>query len=173
MLRFTEIGQTVVTAILLANSLLPRAADLGAFRRRRAARGLCRDSAAGVRIVHPEGDSDGDDVGGDGPQLRSGYSVGAIVSPAVAGMIATQLSPSVAYSIDLVTFVASLVAVFMLRAVPPPENAERPSFAGHQTGVEIRVLAAGAGRYILHRHRGDVLCDAAGVVSGTRGRLRR
>jgi MFS family permease len=55
------------------------------------------------------------------------YSVGAIVSPAVAGIIATQLSASVAYSIDLVTFLASLTAVFMLRHVPPPENAERPS----------------------------------------------
>ena len=54
----------------------------------------------------------------------------AIVSPAVAGIIATQLSAAVAYSIDLVTFLASLAAVFMLRAVPRPENAERPSFAG-------------------------------------------
>jgi MFS family permease len=48
----------------------------------------------------------------------------------VAGIIATQLSASVAYSIDLVTFLASLWAVFLLRAVPSPENADRPSWEG-------------------------------------------
>ena len=58
------------------------------------------------------------------------YSVGAIVSPAVAGIIATQLSASVAYTIDLFTFIASLCAVFMIRAVPSPENAEKPSWQG-------------------------------------------
>ncbi len=56
------------------------------------------------------------------------FSIGMIVGPAVAGVIATQLSPSVAYAIDLATFTASLIAVFMLRFVPPPENAEKPSF---------------------------------------------
>src|SRR5205807_3637708 len=56
------------------------------------------------------------------------YSLGAIVSPAVAGVIATQLSSSVAYGFDLITFVASLCAVFLIRAVPSPENAEKPSF---------------------------------------------
>ena len=58
------------------------------------------------------------------------FSIGMIVGPAIAGIIATQLSPSVAYSIDLVSFAASLIAVFMLRAVPSPENAEKPSFQG-------------------------------------------
>src|SRR5258708_32027403 len=46
------------------------------------------------------------------------YSVGAIVSPAVAGIIATQFSASIAYTFYLVTFVASLCAVFLIRAVP-------------------------------------------------------
>ena len=63
------------------------------------------------------------------------FHVGMIVGPAVAGIIATQLSPAVAYSIDLVTFTASLIAVFLIRFVPPPENAERPSFAGVKRGV--------------------------------------
>ena len=57
------------------------------------------------------------------------FSIGMIIGPAVAGIIATQLSPSIAYSIDLVTFAASLAAVFMIRVVASPENAERPSFA--------------------------------------------
>jgi MFS family permease len=58
------------------------------------------------------------------------YSLGAIISPAIGGLIATQFSTAVAYGIDLFTFIASLAAVFMLRVVPSPENAERPSIAG-------------------------------------------
>jgi MFS family permease len=58
------------------------------------------------------------------------FHIGMIVGPAVAGIIAAQFTPVIAYSIDFVTFAASLIAVFMLRYVPSPENAERPSFAG-------------------------------------------
>src|SRR6185503_8136055 len=125
MLRLTEIGQTSVTAILLANSLLPNPRVWILF--------LAVALHAGfAAIQRPAFESFIQKI--IPPELMSSvmalnsirYSVGAIVSPAVAGIIATQLSASVAYSIDLVTFLASLIAVFLLRAVPSPENAERP-----------------------------------------------
>ncbi|MEP7149823.1 MAG: MFS transporter [Acidobacteriota bacterium] len=129
MLRLTEIGQTTVTAILLLNSLLPNPRIWVLF----VAVALHAGFAA---IQRPAFESFIQKV--IPPELMSSvmalnsvrFSIGAIVSPAVAGIIATQLSASVAYSIDLITFVASLIAVFMLRHVPPPENAERPSWAG-------------------------------------------
>lgn len=129
MLRLTEIGQTSVTAILLINSLLPNPRIWVLF----AAVALHAGFAA---IQRPAFESFIQKI--IPPELMSSvmalnsirYSVGAIVSPAIAGIIATQLSASVAYSIDLATFIASLVAVFMLRHVPPPENAERPSWEG-------------------------------------------
>ncbi len=129
MLRLTEIGQTSVTAILLLNSLLENPRIWVLF----VAVALHAGFAA---IQRPAFESFIQKV--IPPELMSSvmalnsvrFSIGAIVSPAVAGIIATQLSASVAYSIDLVTFVASLIAVFMLRHVPPPENAERPSWAG-------------------------------------------
>lgn len=129
MLRLTEIGQTSVTAILLINSLLPNPRVWVLF----VAVALHAGFAA---IQRPAFESFIQKV--IPTELMSSvmalnsirYSVGAIVSPAVAGIIATQLSASVAYSIDLATFIASLIAVFMLRHVPPPENAERPSWEG-------------------------------------------
>ncbi len=127
MLRLTEIGQTAVTAILLGNSLLPRPqiwvlfvavamhAGLAAIQRPAfesfIQKVIPAEMMSAVRALN---------------SIR--YSVGAIVSPAVAGLIATQFSASIAYTIDLFTFDASLIAVFMLRFVPPPENAEKPSF---------------------------------------------
>jgi len=129
LLRLTEIGQTSVTAILLINSFLPNphvwvlfvavAAHAGFAAVQRPAfesfiqKVIPAEMMAAVMALN---------------SIR--YSVGAIVSPAIAGIIATQLSASVAYAIDLATFAATLIAVFMLRFVPPPENAERPSFEG-------------------------------------------
>lgn len=129
MLRFTEVGQTVVTAILLGNSLLPQPQIWVLF----VAVALHAGLAA---IQRPAFESFIQKV--IPAEMMSAvmalnsirFSVGMIVGPAVAGIIATQLSPSVAYGIDFLTFGASLVAVFMLRSVPSPENAERPSFQG-------------------------------------------
>ncbi len=127
MLRFTEVGQTFVTAILLANSFLPEPriwvlfvavalhAGLAALQRPAfesfIQKVIPAEMMAAVMALN---------------SIR--FSIGMIIGPAIAGVIATQLSPSVAYSIDLVTFSASLIAVFMLQFVPPPENAEKPSF---------------------------------------------
>jgi MFS family permease len=128
MLRLTEVGQTVVTAILLGNSLLPRPQIWILF----VAVAMHAGFAA---IQRPAFESYIQKV--IPPEMMSAvmalnsirFSVGMIVGPAVAGIIATQLSPAVAYSIDLVTFAASLIAVFMLGFVPAPDNAERPSLA--------------------------------------------
>ncbi|MFN0277642.1 MAG: MFS transporter [Pyrinomonadaceae bacterium] len=127
LLRITEIGQTMTTAILLVNSLLPDPQVWVLF--------LAVAMHAGFAAVQrPAFESFIQKV--IPPEMMSAvmslnsirYSVGAIVSPAVAGIIATQFSASIAYTIDLITFIASLIAVFLIRAVPSPENAERPSF---------------------------------------------
>ena len=127
MLRMTEVGQTSVTAILLLNSLLPNPQVWVLF--------LCVALHAGfAAIQRPAFESFIQKV--IPVEMMSAvmalnsirYSVGAIVSPAVAGIIATQFSSSVAYAFDLLTFSASLCAVFMISVVPRPENAERPSF---------------------------------------------
>ena len=129
MLRLTEIGQTAVTAILLINSLLAQPHVWVLF--------LCVALHAGLAAIQrPAFESFIQKIIPN--ELMSAvmalnsirYSIGAIVSPAIAGIIATQFSAAVAYTIDLVTFSASLVAVFMLRAVPSPENAEKPSWQG-------------------------------------------
>jgi MFS family permease len=135
LLRLTEIGQTFLTALLVVNALLPRPlvsvlfivialhAGLAALQRPAfesfIQKVIPAEMMAAVMALN---------------SVR--FSVGMIIGPAVAGVIATELSPAVAYLIDLVTFAASLVAVFMIRFVPPPENAERPSFDGIRKGIK-------------------------------------
>lgn len=133
MLRLTEVGQTTVTIILLVNSLLPNPQIWILF----VAVAMHAGFAA---IQRPAFESFiqkiiPNELMASVMALNSvRYSVGAIVSPAIAGIIATQFSASVAYTIDLFTFIASLVAVFLINAVPSPENAERPSWQSIKKG---------------------------------------
>lgn len=150
MLRVTEVGQTFVTAILLLNSLLPNPhisvlylavalhAGLSALQRP-AFESLIQ------KIMPP-------DLMSSVAALNSlRYNFGAIISPSIGGLIAAYFSASVAYSIDLITFVASLVAVFSISAAPAPENADRPS---------LRSIVEGC-RYALRRQEllGTYLVD--------------
>lgn len=128
LLRLTEIGQTILTAILIVNALLPHPqvwllfvvialhAGLAALQRPAfesfIQKVIPTEMMSAVMALN---------------SIR--FSIGMIVGPAIAGVIATQFSPAVAYGIDFVTFGASLIAVFMITFVPPPENAERPSIA--------------------------------------------
>lgn len=128
MLRFTEIGQTAVTAILILNSLLPEPQIWILFVAVALHAGLAALQRPAfesfIQKVIPA------EMMSAVMALNSvRFSIGMIVGPAIAGIIATQLNPTIAYTIDLFTFVASLIAVFMLRFVPPPDNAEQPSFA--------------------------------------------
>jgi MFS family permease len=59
-----------------------------------------------------------------------------ILGPSIAGIIVARYGASVAYSIDLVTFTASLTAVFMIRAVPAPAQIEdRPTLKSVVEGL--------------------------------------
>ena len=60
--------------------------------------------------------------------LRSlGATTSMIGGPALGGLLVATLGPALTYSIDFVTFAASLVALWAMRATPPPAGADAPS----------------------------------------------
>jgi MFS family permease len=129
LLRMTEFGQTIASVLLLINSLLAEPRVWVLF--------LCVSIHAGLAAIQrPAFESFIQKV--IPPEMMTAvmalnsirWSVGAIISPAIAGIIAVTLGPSVAYALDLVTFVGTIYAVYAISAVPPPENAERPSWQG-------------------------------------------
>ncbi|HVE59126.1 MAG TPA: MFS transporter [Pyrinomonadaceae bacterium] len=126
MIRLTEIGQTFVTVILLINAFLPDPhiwvlyvaaalhAGLAALQR------PAFESL--IQKIVP------DNLMSAVAALNSlRYNFGAIIGPSLAGIIVSQFKVNTVYAIDLVTFVASLIAVFAISAVPSPVNATRPS----------------------------------------------
>jgi MFS family permease len=60
--------------------------------------------------------------------LRS--NVGRVAGPALAGVLIAVLGLPLTYTIDVATFGVSLAALALMRAVPPPAGAERPSLRG-------------------------------------------
>src|SRR6202165_4737152 len=58
--------------------------------------------------------------------LRS--TLGQILGPAVGVVLLAGIGLPLTYMVDVATFVVGLACLWLMRAVPPPVNAERPSF---------------------------------------------
>jgi MFS family permease len=135
MLRLTEIGQTLVTAMLVFNAMLARPQVWVLF--------VCASLHAGLaalqrpsfeammqKIVPPELLSSVAALN----SLR--WNVTTILGPSLAGIILAKFGANIAYSIDLVTFIASLAAVFMISAMPKAtQTAERPTLKSVTEGL--------------------------------------
>ncbi|MEV6610849.1 MFS transporter [Kutzneria sp. NPDC051319] len=151
----SEAGLGVVSLVLLANSLLPHpmlwliyvVVALAA-----ALDGLQRPSLDALlpRIVPRD-------------QLTAAialssmrFSVGAIVGPAIGGLIAATFGVSIAYGCDLVSFGIALVLLAQLKAVPPLSDADKPSLRGILEGLRY----AGSRPDLL----GTYLVDLAAMI---------
>ena len=60
-------------------------------------------------------------------ELRGTLSM--VLGPAAAGLLIAAIGLPSTYGIDIATFVVSLAALRLMRAVPPPADADRPSVA--------------------------------------------
>ncbi len=134
MLRITEIIQTIITAILLMNSLLPQPRIWVLFvcvALHAACSGLQRPAFEALmqNIVPAE------HMAAVGALNSLRWSLGSIFSFAFAGILVGTFGAAFAYTVDLITFIATLFAVFMIRAVPPPANAEAPSLKTIREGI--------------------------------------
>jgi MFS family permease len=136
MLRLTEVGQTLVTAMLVGNALLPRPQVWLLFVGAALHAGLAalqRPSFEALlqKLVPPE----------LMPAVSAlnflRWNITTIVGPSVAGIIVARFGAGVAYSVDLVTFMASLLAVFLIQAVPPATQIDaRPTLKSVGEGLQ-------------------------------------
>jgi MFS family permease len=135
MLRLTEVGQTIVTAILVGNAFLPRPQVWVLF--------LCAALHAGLMALQrPSFESLLQkivplELMAAVSALNSlRWNLTTIVGPSIAGIILARYGAGIAYSIDLVTFVASLIAVFLIRAAPAASQAgDRPTLRSVGEGL--------------------------------------
>ena len=73
------------------------------------------------------------------PATSALQSLGSIAAqlggPALAGVLIATIDLAWVYAFDLATFAVSLICLTMLRAVPPPPDADRPSIRSVITGL--------------------------------------
>ncbi len=62
--------------------------------------------------------------------------VGMIAGPAVGGILIATVGLPATYAFDIATFAFSLVMLSLMRAVPPPPGAERPSVRRIKEGIK-------------------------------------
>ena len=53
-------------------------------------------------------------------------SLAMVGGPALGGVLVVTFGPALAYSVDLVSFIVSLIALTLMQVVPPPPEADRP-----------------------------------------------
>jgi len=129
-----EVAQMVLTGVLLANALAHRPtvwplyliAALSA-----GVDGLQRPALEGLipRIVVP------DQIPAAGALGSLQRQIAGIGGPAAAGVLIASAGLPAVYAIDIATFAFSLVCLSMVRAVPPPPDADRPSIRAVATGL--------------------------------------
>jgi MFS family permease len=136
MLRLTEVGQTLVTAVLVCNALLAQPRVWLLF--------VCASLHAGLAALQrPSFESLLQkivplELMAAVSALNSvRWNLTTIVGPSLAGIILARFGASTAYGLDLVTFAASLTAVFLIRAVPAPTQLEqRPNLKSVGEGLQ-------------------------------------
>jgi MFS family permease len=136
MVLVTEVVFTITSALLLTNALLP-APQLWAIYALGAIQaglyGLQRPSLDALlpRLVPPE------EIVAAGALTGLRGTVGMLVGPALAGALIALFGLPVTYAVDVLSFVISLAALALMRAVPPPLDAERPSLRRVVEGVRF------------------------------------
>ena len=127
LVRWTEVGLAVGSCLLVANATLshPTLWALFAIGSLMATLGaLQRPSLDALlpRVV------DAADIAAATAIRTLGSNVGQVAGPALAGVLIALIGLSGVYGLEW-SYVASLVALWRMAAVPPPADAERPSLA--------------------------------------------
>ncbi len=126
LVQSTELSLALLSGVLLVNALVPHPQLWILYIVAALAAGLDALQRPSLEALLPRL-VDRDELIAAGALNTLRGTFGMILGPALAGvLIATTGLPST-YGIDVATFVVSLIALRLMRAVPPPPDAERPS----------------------------------------------
>lgn len=126
LVRVTELALAALSGALLVNALLPRPQLWVLYVVAALASGCDALQRPALDAILPRL-VERDELAAAGAlnTLRGTFAM--ILGPAVAGLLIAGIGLPATFGVDVATFAVSLVALGMMRAVPPPEDAERPS----------------------------------------------
>src|SRR6478672_3164805 len=135
MVLLSEAGLMIGSLLLAGNSLLPHPLIWLIF-------GIAALQGAFDALQRPSLDAllprlvDRDELAAAGALGSLRGTVGMIAGPALAGVMVAVAGLPVTYLVDVATFVVSLACLLLMRAVPPPVDAARPSIKRVLEGIQ-------------------------------------
>jgi MFS family permease len=78
---------------------------------------------------------DRDELAAAGALSSMRGTVGMVAGPALGGVLIAVVGLPLTYTVDVATFVVGLACLSLMKAVPPPVDAERPSLRRVQEGI--------------------------------------
>ena len=155
MLVLTAMAQVLLTAGLLANSLVPDPQVwviyvIGALLS--VAQSLQRPSREALipRTVRH------DELSAAVAVSSLGMQIGTLLGPAIGGLLVGTVGVPWAYGVDVAGLAIATVLFLAMRAYPPTDRSTPPSLAGHRGGHPVRRRAPRPARHLRHRHDRDV-----------------
>jgi MFS family permease len=126
MVQLSELSLAVISAILVGNALLPHPQVWVLYMAASAFAGLDAIQRPSLDALLPRL-VERDELTAAGALSSLRTNVGMIMGPAAGGLLIAAVGLAGTYGVDVATFVFSLVTLWLMRAVPPPPDAERPS----------------------------------------------
>ncbi|MFG1684763.1 MFS transporter [Nonomuraea sp. NPDC049269] len=151
----SELGLMVTSGLLMVNSLLPHPQIWVLYVVGALAMGIACLQRPSLEALIPQVVRH-DQLSAAAVLASLRWNLGAIVAPALGGLLVTTFGTAVAYGVDTVSFVLSLVLLWRIRAVPPAEDAAPASLSSLVEGVRY---AAGRGDLV-----GTYLVDIAAML---------
>jgi MFS family permease len=158
MMQLTELSFAVASLVLVANALLPHPHVWVLFAVsvvQATLSGLQRPSldALTPRLVER------DELMAAGALTSFRMTLGGIAGPALGGVLLATVGLATTYAVDTATFIVSLAALRMMRAVPPPPDAEPPSLRRIAEGLRY----AGSRQELMGTYIVDVVAMFFGM----------
>jgi MFS family permease len=151
----SELGLLVTSAALMINAMLPDPQIWVLYVMGAVATGItCLQRPSLEAVLQQVVKHDQQGAAAVLSSLR--WNFGAIVAPALGGLLVTSSGTAVAYGVDTVSFVLSLALLWRIRSLPPAEDAAPASLKSLVEGVRYAV-----GRSDL---MGTYLVDIAAMV---------
>lgn len=135
LVRLTEMLTALATFVLLLNAILPHPAIGVLYAISACMAGLDALQRPSLDAMTPRL-VDRDELTASSALNSVSYGLGMVVGPAVGGVLIAMVGLPIAYGIDLLSFSATLTALALMRAVPPPPEAERPSLRRIVEGIQ-------------------------------------
>ena len=136
LVQIAELGLAACAGVLLANALLPEPRLWVLFVTGSAMAGLLGLQRPPLDALLPRLVAR-DELAPAAALTSFGKNLGTVVGPAVGGVLIATIGLPATYGFDVATFAVSLVALNLMRAVPPPSAAPRPSVRGIVEGIRF------------------------------------